>query len=498
MQKPGRVLDRDDEWATLMSFVAHRDPHLRIAVVAGRRRVGKSFLLRGLLEVSGGLYVTAVAEEDAPAARRRLATTIARYAGVAPDLVADADWEQLITSAVDLVVQRQGGNGLVVIDELPYWLAHSPQIEGLLQLIYDRSRAGDGAPGGRLVLCGSALSVMDTLLSGRKALRGRAAVDLRLRPFDLRTSASHWEIPDGEAALYLYATLGGAAGHRDLSPVGAPRSADEFDDWVCHTVLAPGQALFSRTETEYLLREDPKFTGSVLHYAILRAVAAGATSPAKIGSLIERDRTALARPLEALVDAGYLRYDRDPLWQRRPVITVADQIVRFHNLVTVPQNDLVEANRTSEAWAAARPTFQSRILGPQFEECARDWVRRYGPGEAGLRIGTIAAATVNDKAGNARHELDVISLIGTEVALLGEAKATVGPVGIAELDRLDHIGTLLAEEGRAVPRAVRALFSLRGFRADLVRAARTRGDVLLVDLSALLGSAPPKVTPEPL
>lgn len=498
MEKPARVLDRDAEWSTLTEFVTHPDPHLRLAVVAGRRRVGKSFLLRALAEAVGGMYVSAVAEEDAPASRRRLAGAIAGYAGVDPGLVAaSADWEQLLTTAIDLLVQRQGAGGLLVIDELPHWLAHSPQIEGILQLLYDRSRADDGPAGGRVVLCGSALSVMNVLLSGRRALRGRAAVDLRLRPFDLRTTALHWQIADPAAALHLYATLGGAPGYRDLSPIPSPQRVGHFDDWVCRTVLAQGQALFSRSESEYLLREDPRFTGSSLHYAILRAVAAGTTTPAQIGAAIERDRTSFSRSLEALVEAGYLRYDQDPLWKRRPVITLVDQIVRFHNLVTVPQNDLVETGLAGEAWRNARPTFQSRILGPQFEDCARHWVRRYGPGEAGLPPGTVSASVVNDAAGRAAHELDVIVLAGPQIALLGEAKATVGPVGTAELERLDRIAAILTEQKRDARRAVRALFSMHGFRNDLARVARERGDVLLVDLPGLLGTTGPVVSPGP-
>src|SRR4030095_5802583 len=76
MRKPDRVLDRDTEWSTLVEFVAHPDPHLRLAVVSGRRRVGKSYLLRALADVTGGLYVSAVAEEGAVAARRRFAADI--------------------------------------------------------------------------------------------------------------------------------------------------------------------------------------------------------------------------------------------------------------------------------------------------------------------------------------------------------------------------------------------------------------------------------------
>lgn len=498
MDKPARVLDRADEWRTLTAFVTHPDPHLRIAVVAGRRRVGKSFLLRAVVEAAGGIYLSAVAEEDAPASRRRLANAIARYAGVGPELVTDlADWEQLLTAAIDLVVQRNGPTGLLVIDELPYWLAHSPQVEGVLQLIYDQSRAGDGPAGGRVVLCGSALSVMNTLLSGHRALRGRAAVDLRLHPFDLRTSARLWEIEDPATALHLFATVGGSAGYRDLSPVDPPQTLAGFDDWVCQSVLAPGQAIFSRTESEYLLREDPKFTGSSLHYGILRAVAAGATSPAQIGATIERERTALTRALEALVDAGYLRYDRDPLWKRRPVITLVDQIVRFHNLVTVPQHDLVETGHASQAWQQARPTFQSRILGPQFEECVRDWLRRYGPDEANVPAGTVAQSVISSGPGRPAHEVDAIAVAGRRVLLLGEAKATIVPVGRTELARLDQIAELLTAQNRDASQAVRALFSMHGFRDDLVRAARERGDVLLVDLPALVGAGEPVVVPRP-
>lgn len=261
-----------------------------------------------------------------------------------------------------------------MIDELPYWMAHSPELPGLLQLLYDRSQAGEG-PGGRLIVCGSATSVMNELLSGTKALRGRAAIDLRLRPFDLSTTAEHWGIGDPAAALRVHAVLGGSPGYRNLAGVAPPQSAADVANWAAGTVLDPSQALYSGSEAEYLLREDPRFTGSALHYAIINAVANGATSPTKIGALLEQPRSSLARPLDALAGAGYLRHDSDPLWERRSVITVADPVVRFHNLITVPHRDLVETGRGAEAWQRAQPTFVSRVLGPHFEECARDWLR---------------------------------------------------------------------------------------------------------------------------
>ncbi|MGR6914639.1 AAA family ATPase [[Actinomadura] parvosata] len=430
------------------------------------------------------------------AARRRLAAEVARYAGVPAELVADGGWELLLSTAVELT---SGRGGVLVIDELPYWMAHSPEVPGLLQLLYDESQAGHGGPGGRVIVCGSAMSVMNELLSGTKALRGRAALDLCLRPFDLTTSARHWEIEDPGAALRVHAILGGSPGYRNLAGVPSPHDVAGVDEWVAATVLDPRQALFSGSEAEYLLREDPKFTGSALHYAIINAVANGAGSPAKIGGLLEQPRTSLTRPIEALVSAGYLRYDSDPLWERRPVITVADPIVRFHNLITVPQRDLVDTGQSAEAWRRSRPAFVAGVLGPHFELCAREWLR--GQADPALRgnAGTVTATVVNDRKGQAKHEIDVIALDKRAgravVSVVGEAKATVTRRSVADLERLERLRGALAEQGHDAGSAVLALFSMEGFQRDLVEVARRRGDVLLVGLPALLGREEPVVVP---
>jgi len=59
--KPNDVVDRDPEWGLLTDFVADPSPAMRLGIVSGRRRHGKSFLLQSLKEAMGGLYVTAAA-----------------------------------------------------------------------------------------------------------------------------------------------------------------------------------------------------------------------------------------------------------------------------------------------------------------------------------------------------------------------------------------------------------------------------------------------------
>src|SRR5665647_3170263 len=58
-------------------------------------------------------------------------------------------------------LRRRAGRppALAVIDELPYLLAHSPELQSVIQLAVDERRESSSPPS-RLILCGSALATM--------------------------------------------------------------------------------------------------------------------------------------------------------------------------------------------------------------------------------------------------------------------------------------------------------------------------------------------------
>ncbi|MFI7143469.1 hypothetical protein ACIBO2_01050 [Nonomuraea sp. NPDC050022] len=76
---------------------------------------------------------------------------------------------------------------------------------------------------------------------------------------------------------------------------------------------------------------------------------------------------------------------------------------------------------------------------------------------------------------------------GDRVRLIGAAKATLARRGLPGLERLDAIRQLLTREGRGTTETVIALFSATGFTPDLVEAAGSRPDTVLVDLKRLYG-----------
>ena len=499
MVKPADLFDRDVEWGELQRFATSNTPGLAIAIVLGRRRAGKSYLLRRLVDgdvrreadaragTAQGLYYQGIQEEREPALRRVAALVAATsgYKGATANLRFD-DWKTALEAMLDAAAvpikegsKRTLATGVVVLDEFPYLLQRSPELASVIQLIYDERKAG---PRSRLILCGSSISTMAQLSSGSQPLRGRAQVDLRIAAFDFRLARQFWKIKDHATALHVDALLGGSPGYRDLIIDKPPQSLKEFAPWVGATVMNPSHALYR--EEEFLMREDPRLLDHTLYRSILAAVAAGERTPTRLGGRLNRDRTALAALLNNLVDAGFLRKQSDLGNARAVTYNVADPIVRFSQLVLVPHRARLDERQWREVWQQTESTWKSQILGPHLEDIVHIWLMRYASRRTlGGTAAVVGRRTVADRERKTALELDaVVQDTSGNILLIGEVKSGATKLGVADLHRLERGRTLLSA---LAARARIMLVAVNGFDAALRKQAALRKDIELVDLQRL-------------
>jgi hypothetical protein len=452
--------------------------------VYGRRRQGKSYLLRYLAEKTSGLYQQALEEERGPALAA-IGGLIAADAGLSGSITYDT-WPEALTE----LVRRAGETRPIILDEFPYLLAKSPELPSVIQSIFDEGRSGR-APSFRLLLCGSAMSVMSELLSGQKALRGRASLELSLKPFDFRQAAAFWGVKDPKVAFLVHAVVGGTPGYRALLDGPAPGTIDQFADWLVAGVLSPSHAMFR--EADYLLTEDPAISDRALYQSVLAAVADGHTTRSAVGSLLGRDDSALRHPLLVLERAGFIRRD-DDLWRaKRPRLQLDDPLLRFYFAVVRRNIPLFETRRTDQAWIESQPTFATQVLGPHFEELARTWTAKFASIKTlGGRASHVGFTQVNDAEARSRVELDVVAVSGNlnadrpQVLAVGEAKGGSAARTLDDLRKLERARSILGERVDTA-HARLLLFSRSGFDADVRDAARRRSDLELVDLERLYG-----------
>jgi uncharacterized protein len=474
--KPEDVFDRVDEWALLEDHVTSGRAHL--GIVTGRRRVGKTFLLRRLAAQHGGLYIACLQEERLPALRR-FSDSLGSFHGIA--LGTTADWEAALGQATHgpLAVP------LLIIDEFPYLLEHSPELESVLQHAVDRSRDVGGT---RIILAGSSLSVMGGLLDGPRPLRGRADLQMRLQPFDYRTSARFWGVSDPSVAFRLHAVLGGSPGYRALLDQGPPVDLKRFDAWIERSILNPASALYH--EDSYLLAEDRRLGDSAVYGSVLRAVAEGEHRPSRIGGRIGRPQTSLTHALGVLVGSGFLVNDTGLLSGRDPLYRMVDEIISFLRSCVEPWRSLIDEQRRHEAWTAAAPTWTSRVLGPHLEDIARSWAAHFAsPETLGGAAGIVGRAEIPDPDGRVTREIDLVILEqgsrpGTtaQVLCIGEVKLQGDTDALAQIDRCAE---LIERRGHGRPR--RRLIVAESFSDALVQQVVARPEVELISLAHLYG-----------
>ena len=488
MQKPTDMFDRDFEWIQLGRFAADASPGATLGVVSGRRRQGKTFLLRALCQATGGFYFAADEAADGESLRR-IGAALSAYLGT-PTPLRFADWHEVVDA---LLALGRDGPVPVVIDEFPYLARANPSLPSVIQNAFGPLRGEREESRTRLLLCGSALSFMGKLLAGGAALRGRAGLELVVHTLDYRLAGRFWNVPDPGLAVKVHAIVGGTPAYRrefarDDTPVGG----DDFDGWVRRTVLNPASPLFR--EARYLLSDEPDLRDIGLYHSVLAAIADGNRTRGGIASYLGRKSGDLAHPLNVLLDCGLVVREPDAFAGNRATFRIAEPLITFYHAVMRPiWSDLEHTRDASRLWRLSQRRFSASVLGPHFEQLCRSWLLYHAAEETvdGIPV-RVQAGTVHDAASRASHQLDVVAFGLADAApdpviAIGEVRWNE-VMSTSHLDRLRHIRGVLATQRRAGAARARLLcFSGAGFTEGLRSEAAHSADVLLIGPGDLYG-----------
>ncbi|HZR47959.1 MAG TPA: ATP-binding protein [Streptosporangiaceae bacterium] len=478
MIKPGHIFDRDAEWAALTSFAVDSRPGATLGVVSGRRRQGKSYLLQALAKTTGGMYFPALEMTEA-VLLRLFADELIRFTG-AP-VPAFRDWLEAIPFMFEVTRERAVP---VVFDEFPYLVKSSPGLPSIIQ-----RELGPGGSGtyskARLLLCGSAMSVMGGLLSGRAPLRGRASLELLVQPFSYQDAARFWSIDDPKLAVLVHSVVGGTPAYRrEFVRDDAPRNLDDFDNWVARTAFNPSTPLFR--EARYLLAEETEIRDPSLYHSVLAAVAEGNSTSGGIASYIGRKSNEVAHPIRVLEDSRLLVREPDLFRSGRAEYRIAEPLITFYQAVMNREWTRLERGDATAVWQGSRARFLSQVVGPHFEAMCREFATLASTGLFNGPAGTVGSGVVPDPENRTQIQIDVAVLAPADhghprrVLSLGEAKWD-RPMGTAHLGRLRRARDLLAVKGFDTRDAVLACYSGAGFTPGL----RTGDDVALIGLDRL-------------
>lgn len=377
-----------------------------LAVVWGRRRVGKTRLLLEWCDHEGGVY--AVADQSAPDTQRAwLASTIARAIPGFGD-VTYPDWAALFAR-----IAAAGLRGPLVIDELPYLVVGSPELPSVLQRWFDHDARRARL---RVAVAGSSQRMMQGLVLSHSApLYGRANVILDVQPLDASTlRRALGRIPDADW-LDHFTAWGGIPRYWELA-AQVPGTARER---LVALAMSPLGPLFD--EPARLLLEELPPAPEVR--PILDAIGAGAHRLSEIGGRIGKPATSLGKALDRLIGMGLVRretpFGEPERGGKRSLYKIDDSFLRFWFRVVAPSRSALVVG-TKATRRALLDRLWPGLVGQAFEDLCRNRVPR---ARALARLGSWGPASRWWQG--ASPEWDIVAKdLGSSRVLLGEVRAS--------------------------------------------------------------------------
>ena len=286
------LLDRDAEIARLDACwqkAAAGQPQL--AILWGRRRVGKTFLLSHFIRGKRSIFFGATQQAEV-VELGRLAETVARDLGPRTADLAGGhfnNWEAALRFFVALAADEPL---VLILDEAPYLARSTAGFASIVQVVWDHLPRPNKL---LIILTGSAFGAIESMLGAGGPLLGRPTLALRLDPLSLQTARVF--LPRLKPADYVqaYAACG-----------GYPLHLHEWDQRasVEHNLLrlamTPGGILLE--DAPGILREELPETGG--YTRIMAAIGTGLTRNSQIGSAVQQR---IERPLETLTHAAFVR-----------------------------------------------------------------------------------------------------------------------------------------------------------------------------------------------
>jgi len=374
-----------------------------LAVIWGRRRVGKTYLLTHFAEGKRAVYFTATRQDTDDRQLRRFAEGLReQLRDEVRDLAPETfpDWESALRFIARLA---EAAPLLLVIDEAPRLTGGRSDFADTVSAVWE-NRIRDQKL--MVVLSGSAVSVMEQMIGPQGGLHRRAGVERRMDPFPLLQSRAFQPDLPPDDFLQAYAACGGYPLH-----LRRWRSDQTVEDNLAELAFTPGGLLVR--DAPDILSEDLDWRGG--YERVLGAMAGGARRRSRIAG---RAQQRIDYTLDRLRRAGYVQVVRsigsggspDPLYE------LVDHYLAFWFAVLRDDADLIEGGQGRPVQARTAGRRQTHI-GRVFEAGARDHVQRLvGAGQ--LPPDTVVGRWWRDEAA----EIDVLALSADGPALVGECR----------------------------------------------------------------------------
>lgn len=447
-------------------------------VVYGRRRVGKTTLIKEFIKNKTAFYYLATEELEVQS-MKRLAGVIGRATN--NSLLNKAvfnDWLDLFQLVADY---KPNEKKVLVIDEFPYLVKTNPAFPSILQNAWDELLKDNNV---MLILSGSLIGMMlKHTLSYDSPLYGRRTAQMRLSslPFNDVYMASGLTF---ERAVEQYAITGGVPKYLEFFEDGR-----ELVDQIKDVVLNKSGFLYE--EPFFLLRSES--LSAVNYFSIIKTIADGNHKLGKIASALNQDTSSITPYLSTLTELGFIEKripvtEKNPEKTRKGLYFISDNFIRFWFHYVYPYKGELELDNVQIVLDEINKDFKEKFVAFAYEDICKEifqnLCKKGGIDFVPSRIGSYWLNDFNNDT-----EIDVMAIDNQNKRIfVGECKyhnkSVDAQVYFSLKEKVENNDEI--KKGFTGFELIYGLFSKSGFTNRMLDIAKENVDILLINDDTLL------------
>ncbi len=406
-------IDRDDEMRTLLERFDSNRPEL--IVIYGKRRVGKTELVKHVLGTRKGVYLLADKRSDRDLLLEFSKTMGAYFNDLGMEMSGAPDWITFFRYIAEMIGKERM---MLVFDEFPYLTQANKAIPSLFQKGWDEHLSRSNV---LMVLMGSSISMMERgVLAYKSPLYGRRTGQFLLGPMDFQNSREFSPGRDLVEQIENYAVLGGMPAYQLQFDFNKPPLKNIRDN-----ILKKDSFLYD--EVEFVLKEELREPR--IYFTILKEMALGRTTVNEISQVVGLDRNRLSKYLSTLERLRIIKRElpvtlKDPHRSRKGVYVIEENFFKFWFEFVFPNRGRIEAGHTDLVLKRIEERFDSYV-SRSFESICMEAVKK------GILTGKDDEPLVNvGRWWQGEEEIDIVALNEeTKEVLFAECKWQRGKVG---------------------------------------------------------------------
>ena len=449
-------------------------------IIYGRRRVGKTTLIKNFIKDKIAFYFLATKEIES-LSMKRFGKLISRESK--NSLIEKAnfnDWYDYFKSICDFKPDQKK---IIVIDEFPYLVKTNNAFPSILQNIWDELLSNNNI---MLILCGSLISMMKKhTLSYNSPLYGRRSSQIRLKPLSFCEIYDKNNNKDFADSVENYAVTG-----------GVPKYIEFFNnnallyENIERNILNNSGFLY---EEPYFLLENEVQTPNV-YFSILKTISDGSHKLSNISSSLAIGATSLMPYLATLSELGFIE-KRTPITESKPekskkgLYFIADNFIKFWFTYVYPYKGELEFGNSQIVIEEINKSFKSVFVPFIFEEICKDiFIKACENQNLNFNISKISSYWQNNNK-NVDLEIDVVAVDNTNKQLfIGECKYFNKPVDqdvfyslVKKYENSQELKEVFKDYN-----IIFGIFSKSGFTTKLKRLSKNQKNIILFDKTEFL------------